>query len=339
MLYPRPPLYNIYVRYTVPVKTSHIRPLDSRRDLTVVADLIELCFASSLDQDGRDYLRHIRRAAADPGLIRWTIGRGERVSTPLFGYVWEDGHRLIGNLSLIPIYKNGHWLYMIANVAVHPDFRRRGIARELTLRAIEHVREHKVPSTWLQVRHDNAAAYNLYASIGFVERSRRSTWMSGSLPALKLPVGVQVTPRDAADWGQQLAWLELNYPTDTVWNTNFDAGRYRPAWWNQLLVWLNGDVQTHWAARYGGNGSGPEETLGFTTWEPNRGYNDMLWVAAPPEHDDTALRALLPYAMHYLEQRRRPLGVNYPEERGVDSFYACGFNLQHTLVWMEYPCK
>lgn len=327
------------MRYTLPVKTSRIRPLDSRRDLTAVADLIEMCFSPTLDPDGRDYLRHIRRAAADPALVRWSIGRGERITTPLFGYVWEQDNRILGNLSLIPIFKSGYWLYMIANVAVHPDYRRRGIARDLTMRAIEHVREHKVPSAWLQVRDDNVPAYNLYASIGFIERSRRATWLSNGLPPLKLPVGVHVTHRDNSDWPLQRRWLEMNYPIDAVWNTHFDLNRFRPTWWNQVWLWLNGEVQSHWTARYGGNGSSPQQTFGFATWEPNRGYNDMLWVASQPEYEDTALRALLPYALHDLEQRRRPLGVNYPDRRGADAFRACGFTLQNTLVWMEFPCK
>ena len=321
------------------VKTSHLRPLDVRRDLLPIADLIELCFASTLDQDGRDYLRHIRKAAADPALVRWLPGRGERASTPLFGYVWEQDRRLVGNLSLIPIYKSGHWIYMIANVAVHPDYRRRGIARELTERALTHIREHRVPTAWLQVRDDNMAAYRLYAAVGFIERSRRSTWMAAPNPQCELPPGVQVTPRHAEDWEQQLRWLNEIYPLDTTWNMSYDPKRFRPSWVNQLWQWLNGEVQAHWSARKGGNGSGPAKLLGLASWEPIRGYSDLLWVSAPPSTEDEALQALLPYAQQVLGRQRRPLSVNYPYGRGVSAFLDCGFTLQNTLVWMEYRCN
>ena len=186
--------------YTLPVKTSHIRPLDIHRDLLPVADLIELCFSSTLDPDGREYLRHIRKAAADPAYLRWIPGAYERVSTPLYGYVWEQDHRIVGNLSLIPILKGGRWLYLIANVAVHPDYRRRGIARDLTMRALEHVHEHHVSSAWLQVRDDNTSAYNLYCSVGFIERSRRTTWISKMSATPSSAAGVRITSRRPEDW-------------------------------------------------------------------------------------------------------------------------------------------
>jgi len=327
------------VRYLASEKVSHIRPLDARRDLSAVADLMELCFSSTLDPDGREYLRHIRQAAADPALVRWTFWRGERISSPLFGFVWEQDHRLVGNLSLIPIAKGGKWIFMIANVAVHPDYRRRGIARELTLRALEYIRERGVKSAWLQVRDDNAPAYNLYASVGFIERSRRSTWLSNGTPDLLPPVGVEVGPREPTDWPLQRRWLELNYPSDTTWNMSFEVNHFHPAWWNRLWMWLNGNSQLHWAARYHANGRQPAQTLGFASWEPIRGFSDMLWVASPPEHDDAALRALLPAALHHFQYRHRPVSVNYPFGRGVDAFQACQFSLQNTLVWMEYLCR
>ncbi len=323
----------------LPVKTSHVRLLDVRRDLLPVADLIETCFSATLDQDGRDYLRHIRKAAADPALVRWLPGRGERASTPLFGYVWEQDGRLVGNLSLIPIYKGGRWVYMIANVAVHPDYRRRGIARELTLRALEHIRQHRVQTAWLQVRDDNAAAYHLYQSIGFIERSRRSTWMAPPSAQCDPLPGVQVTPRRAEDWPLQLKWLNELYPLETTWNMSFNAARFSPHWLNQLWQWLNGDQQMHWSARKGGNGSGPAQLLGVISWEPVRGYSDMLWAATSPEDENEALPALLPHAQRALLPRRRPVSVNYPYGRAMSAFLDCGFSLQNTLIWMEYRCN
>jgi hypothetical protein len=207
------------------------------------------------------------------------------------------------------------------------------------MRAIEHIRKHRVPSAWLQVRDDNIAAYNLYASIGFTERSRRSTWISGEMPSFATPVGVLVTERERSDWPLQRCWLDLNYPLEATWNMSFDPARYHPSFLNQLWRWMNGDLQTHWVARYGSQSNGIGRPLGLITWEPVRGSTDMLWVASPPENDETVLRALLPHALHHMRDRHRPLGVNFPDQRGVDAFLACNFTLQNTLIWMEYPCK
>lgn len=319
------------IRVEVPVKTTHIRLLDVHRDLSPVADLIEICFASTLDADGREYLRQIRRAAADPAYLRWVAGAFERVSMPLFGYIWEQDRRVIGNLSLIPIYKNRQWVYLIANVAVHPDYRRQGIARELTLRALDHIRERRVRSAWLQVRDDNASAYHLYRASGFVERSRRTTWVNKFNPPVSLNGEIEVTGRRAGDWEKQRAWLEEIYPLDVTWNLSYELGRFHPGILRQTWQWLNGETQEHWAAR----SAASRQPLGFASWEPQRTNNDQIWLCAPPETEDAAARALLPHVRQYLAARRRPINVNFPFQRAVKAFSDMGFSALNTLIWME----
>ena len=121
---------------------DHLRPFDVRHDLSRVADLVELCFADSLDPDGQNYLRQMRSAARNPVYLHWASAAAERVPMPLSGYVWEEDKRLVGNLTLIPFNVHGRRYYLIANVAVHPEFRRLGIARKLTSRAIQHAQQH-----------------------------------------------------------------------------------------------------------------------------------------------------------------------------------------------------
>jgi GNAT superfamily N-acetyltransferase len=311
--------------------STHIRQLDVSRDLVQTADLIELCFNSTLDADGREYLRQIRRAAADSVYMRWLPGAYERVSAPLFGYVWEEDRRIVGNLSLIPINKHGQWIYLIANVAVHPDYRRRGIAHELTLRALEHIREHHVSSAWLQVRDDNRTAIDLYLSTGFTERSRRTTWINQYNPAPLQTDEIKISERSENDWNLQRTWLTENYPPDVTWNLPFETGRFHPGFWHRILRWLNGDMQRHWAARNSLTG----ELLGIASWEPLRSMSDQVWIAAPPAFEDPAIRCLLPYVRQYLGSRQRSVNVNYPAGRAETAFYDAGFVPQNTLIWME----
>ena len=68
----------------------------------------------------------------------------ESASMPLTGYVWVEGERIVGNVSLIVFHHQRHKLNMVANVAVHPDFRHRGIARALTERADEKAQMEKL---------------------------------------------------------------------------------------------------------------------------------------------------------------------------------------------------
>ena len=123
---------------TVPVKANdhpNMRPLNVLRDLSAVADLIELCFSSTMDGEGQRYINDMRRAGHDDSFRRWANRMAETTSMPLTGYVWEENGKIVGNASLIPFRDKGHRIYLIANVATHPDFRRRGIAREREARA------------------------------------------------------------------------------------------------------------------------------------------------------------------------------------------------------------
>lgn len=311
--------------------TSSIRKVNVRQDLLAVADLIEICFASTLDDDGREYLRQLRWTARDGTYLSWLQGAAERIATPLYGFVWEEAGEIAGNLSLIPLSRGGHLVYLIANVAVHPNYRRRGIARDLTKTALEHLRERGIETAWLQVRDDNPAAHHLYLSLGFVERARRTTWVSGGTPPLSrsLPAGVSIHRRRMQDWAVQTSWLRDIYPPDVSWNLPLSFRRLSPDPLHQLMVWLRGELQEHWSARLGGL------PIGFLSWEPMRAASDILWLAPNPEHEDLALQTLLPYARAMLAHRRRALGVNYPAGRSAKSFLRSGFAHHQTLIWMN----
>ena len=84
---------------------SHLRPFDVGKDLNAVANLVETCFADTLDEDGRRYVNHMHNAARNPRYLRWAMAVAENVPMPFSGYVWEENGYLAGNLSLIP-YKN-----------------------------------------------------------------------------------------------------------------------------------------------------------------------------------------------------------------------------------------
>ena len=311
--------------------TGHLRPLDAQRDLLAVADLIELCFASTMDADGEQYLRQMRRAARDISLFRWSPGAMERVSMPLSGFVWEENGRLVGNLSLIPLSRMGKKTYFIANVAVHPDFRRRGIARALTEAALNHIRRRRVSTAWLQVRQDNPNAFNLYHSEGFVEKARRTTWRAAISKRTDYPppVGdIIITNRTKADWLQQKTWLEDNYPPEIAWNLPFHANNLRPSLAGDFFRFLSGTFIRHWAARQKG------QLLGTLSFEPTTTASDNFWLAASPASEALAILSLLPYALGK-NSYRGSLSINYPAGRAQQAFIDAGFSEHQTLIWME----
>lgn len=304
-------------------KTSHLRFLQPHMDLYRVADLVELCFADNMDEDGRIYIRQMRRIANEARYLRVT-------SVRLEGFVWEETGKIVGNLTLIPYIKDRSSVYLIANVAVHPDYRRRGIAREMTLAAVDYAYEHGAAACWLQVRDDNPGAIRLYESTGFIERARRTSWQWK--PHMGMPPvessEITISHRHSSDWVRQLDWLLRLYPSEVRWNLPFDPYRLNPNLWNQLLGFLRNDRMMHWAASKDG------DLIGIVTREPTRSFADSLWVAAHPAHEGTAIRALLPYARRKSNPARALL-VNYPAGRAVEAFYHAGFQPHLTLIWME----
>lgn len=64
----------------------------------------------------------------------------------------------------------------IMNVAVDPDFRRRGVARSLLTHLQQALAQQQVHSLTLEVRASNVSAITLYETLGFVQVGRRPNY-------------------------------------------------------------------------------------------------------------------------------------------------------------------
>ncbi|MCX6056369.1 MAG: GNAT family N-acetyltransferase [Chloroflexi bacterium] len=312
----------------------HIRAIRLRQDLKPIADLVELCFASHMDDEGRDYIRHIRLTALNFSALILENTTPENSSLPFHGYVWEENGQIVGNLTLILLRKKARGTYFIANVAVHPDQRGKGIARQLTNRALRHVQEHQGKQIFLQVRNDNDIAVQLYNSHGFKEFSRRTTWIYR--PKDPIPSGsvidVKVTHRTKEDWAQQKNWLESNYPPEISWNMPFRLEKLAPTFMNWLNRIMNVEIQRSWAARKHG------KLMGTITLERTSEVQDYLWVASSPVLEDETIQAILPIIQKRILFPQR-MAINFPADRGRESFLKVGMVELNTLIWMDYKIE
>lgn len=84
-------------------------------------------------------------------------------------WVAERDGRVVGMLVAWILVDEAH----IATLAVHPDFRRQGIARELLTHALRSMAEEGAVSSLLEVRESNAAAQELYRQFGYEAVGRR----------------------------------------------------------------------------------------------------------------------------------------------------------------------
>jgi GNAT superfamily N-acetyltransferase len=113
------------------------------------------------------------------GITLWTIGYAPMFPESTTGFVWEEAGQVIGNITLNPD-QGRRDRFMMSNVAVKPDHRRRGIARELVQASIEHLRTMGIKTAVLNVRPNNPGAHELYKALGFSDVETRGDW---SLPA------------------------------------------------------------------------------------------------------------------------------------------------------------
>ena len=76
--------------------------------------------------------------------------------------IMEPG-KIVGMCGVKKIFEEGE----ISNVAVHPDFRGKGISRKMLNILMREAREDGVQAFTLEVRAGNGIAINLYESLGF----------------------------------------------------------------------------------------------------------------------------------------------------------------------------
>jgi ribosomal protein S18 acetylase RimI-like enzyme len=332
---------------TTPTESGRLRPLNVLRDLPQVADLIELCFEMTMDEDGQSYLHQMRRASGDKDFLSWAGRMMDTASMPISGYVWEEGGKIVGNASLVFQPHRGQKIAMIANVATHPSQRRRGIGRALTEKAVQGARQKGCKEIWLQVRDDNAGALRMYEALGFKEEARRTTyrWSAGQTSPMPAGAGeptggspenqsVTLKPPAVARrvgrqwWPEQHEWLQRAHPDELGWYWRWDWNTLGPGLRNTLQRMLTQLDTRQWAAASDGR------LLASVSWIPPLRTSNVLWVAAPRSGGERGIRAALEAAKSDLAHYPK-LIAEYPEGESAEAFRAAGFEPYRTLIWMR----
>jgi ribosomal-protein-alanine N-acetyltransferase len=114
----------------------------------------------------RDVLRH------SPEAGQWSDSVIERLAQAGHALVAEGDGRIAG--FIVARAAGSEW--EIENVAVEPDLRRSGIARQLVTAVVAQARSAHATAIFLEVRESNLAARELYRSLGFVESGNRSEY-------------------------------------------------------------------------------------------------------------------------------------------------------------------
>lgn len=310
-----------------------MRQFDPRRDLRAVADLVELCFAENLDIDSRRFIQRMRAAAQNPVVFGWRLLSPPQTFPPYSGFVWEQDGGIVGNLNLIQHHYPGGSRHLIANVSVHPDYRRRGIANALTAEALRFLRTKSVKEVWLQVRQNNPTALTIYGDHGFQEMARRTTWRcEPTRTPTDLPVdqtsGTSITTLSRGDWAQHRKWLSDTYPPNVRWLLPIHFSAFRPGILGALFRFINDVRIKNWRLYQNG------ELLGVISWQASSRSADYLWLAVPEANESRVITTLIPHIQRWMP-RKRTLSIDHPAGRGVAALQRLGFNERQTLIWMR----
>lgn len=146
------------------VEIRLLRPADASQ----VAELLAVAFAEEFEGSGAGMPALVRQLRTG-GLVQSGLLRRltSLVGVEFAFFVAVHRDRVVGCTGVM-----GRQLPVVNSVAVHPEFRRRGIAEALVLAAEHHAADHGHDAVVLDVLAHNTAAHTLYMKLGYEEYHR-----------------------------------------------------------------------------------------------------------------------------------------------------------------------
>lgn len=307
--------------------------MDVRRDLGEVAALIEICFGDQLDGGGRAAVREKKALSQYGPLLGLFGGLLKHVPGWHLGFVWMEDGRLVGNVGLQPSPANrAEWL--IANVAVHPDYRRLGIARRLMRAAIEMAANQGGRAALLQVDNDNEGARRLYDELDFDSIATYTHWERRVRQTPPLLGSAYPTARLAARQDARAVFdlLQVARPYGLAWTQPLDMRNLRPSFYRWLNNTVNGRREEQWLL---GPAASPD---GWMCLQFNLGRADRIALvarAASGAQRERVERALLVRGLRRFGRRPWPVRIEHPAGRSDALFEEYRFQPLRTLRWMR----
>jgi ribosomal protein S18 acetylase RimI-like enzyme len=314
-----------------------LRRFEPGRDLSAVVRLLEVGFKNDLEAADYRWLAELEALSTAGPLLTLAMDLVPRAESSFGGFVWYEGGRLVGNVSLM---RSTPSVWVIANVVTAPECRRRGIGRQLMAAAIDAVRARGGEQVQLQVRVDNQAAQTLYAGLGFWHMNTaallRLTDLSAAGAAAVQQGGARVVAGGATlqRWSgagansvrhllQRAGIAERGGPPSLVAQTLAQLG-----WRGRIDDWMHGRERYGWAAAAVGEYRGVAVAVVNTgiphrldvVVEPRwRGYVEMSLVGA-------ALRALARHGPATVEAE-----IDTAEHGAIAALEAAAFRRIRTL--------
>lgn len=308
-----------------------VRPLNLSRDTTQVVRLLNLVFGPSMEQEGQRLLDGSVVTSSSISFITRISQLAQGVPP---GFVWEENKRIVGNVSLMSSPVVGR--YLIANVAVHPDFRRRGIARSLMDATIQAVTQKRGRAILLQVRDDNQEAIGLYESLRFAIIGTTTIWQTSASRLQEIPVGPSgptIRPLRQGEWEAAIQLDRVVSHPDLDWPEPVSYDYYKGGFWRWFYNFMNGRQVETWTTSHQGR------LLGLAQITAEFGSPHQLRVRVLPEWQMELTRPLLAKLLRRLNYMRyRSVTVEHAATDQIMTplLQKAGFKAIRTLSMMKY---
>lgn len=322
-----------------------LRPINLKTDLAALADLIELSFADSMDSSGRAAVREMRaisRSSVGTGLL---VGLNEITQGLSLGFVWIEDGQLVGNVSIYP----ANWptslgsTWIIANVAVRPEFQRRGIARQLMEASLALIGKRGGVRAILQVDADNETAINLYQRLGFVQEREWTRWRRTSRMSTLQPMTprVHISRRRRDEWRAEYALANMVRPQalgGMGWQRPLHPSHFRNSVGKLFSDFFNLRSVERLVIR-----SGDEKSLHAVMWVENAfgASSTQLTLMVEPAYQGMYDELLIHTAVQRFGIGRSGLVIEHPsaETQTSEVLTRFGFQTQRKVIHMHWDAR
>ena len=302
-----------------------------------MAELISAAFAQELDGRGNDALREMRFMSNFSGFLGLMNRSTGEFNDMLSGFVWLEHGQVVGNVTVQRGDKLGE-RWQIANVAVAPNYRGRGISRRLMDTAIEHASSCGARWAVLQVYANNQVARHLYDGMGFAEVDGTTDLRASRMPVLDEPVDTtNLRAFSAGAWQPLYELANYQLGPQTKWWRPVRRVDFEQMFEDRVGEWFQRVFGQRTIYRRAIQVSPRFESaliLRAQRWESP--HQMQLWTR--PEHYGVHDATLLRWALAMLQDYPRwpiEISLNTKHQTAIELLQAYGFKAQRTLLTLR----
>ena len=313
------------------------RPVNLRKDVRQILSLLDLSFGPLVDSQGRRLISdRVSLSYSSPFIQRLGLTGG----VPIPGFVWEEEGRIIGNVSLLESKIPGR--YLVANVVIHPEHRRRGLATSLMQETINYIILRSGDTVMLQVEDQNEPALCLYESLNFHKLGTMRHWESKTSQIRILPLDSRHSPQirelRSHEWLAAFHLDKASLEPDLNWPLPPQPDKYKSGLMHWFTNIFNGLKMESWVVTSRNDSDGKLRLSGLASLITDWGMPHKLEIRVDPALRGTLERPLFAKLLRRLKYlRHATIRLNhFADDQFSDTlFKEANFRLRRNLSIMK----